>query len=231
MIGVFDSGVGGLNSYRELRRLLPDEDIIYLADRKNAPYGTKDRDTILNLTKNNIRALKDMGADEVLIACCTASSVYPLLNDEERRRAVPIIEPAAREAAKEGDRIAVIATKETVRSHAFGKAIERINPCACVTEIPTQILVSLVELGARDGELLPREGELLDRIASEVLCAGADALILGCTHFSSLRGELGARLCGTRIIDAAVIGARELALRHGVRRGAVSSGRVTYTEQ
>ena len=213
MIGVFDSGVGGLSSYRELKRLLPSEDIIYLADRRNAPYGTKDRDTVLKYTRNNIKALRERGARHILIACCTASSVFPLLEPEERRQITPIISPAAEAALTHGKRVAVIATEQTVRSHAFREAALAKNPDAKVFELATQILVSLVELGARDGELLPREGDLLDKIAGELRAYKPDSLILGCTHFSYLGGELQARLPGVTIIDAAVIGARTLVER------------------
>lgn len=240
MIGVFDSGVGGKNSYKELRRLLPDEKMIYLADRPNAPYGTKDRDTVLKCTRNNIRALKRMGADRILIACCTASSVYHLLDEDDRAGTLPIISPTAAKALTYGERVAVIATEQTVSSHAFREAILGENPRASVTELPTQILVSLVELGARDGELLPREGDLLDKIAKEIRKGSPDSLILGCTHFSSLAGELRERLDGTEIVDAALVGASTLAslvMRDNCREGQDKFtpscgrlGKVTYTE-
>ena len=82
MIGVFDSGVGGYCAFRELRRLLPREDMVYLADRKNAPYGTKSEDEIIAFTKANIKRLREIGARKILIACCTASSVYNSLDEE-----------------------------------------------------------------------------------------------------------------------------------------------------
>lgn len=229
MIGVFDSGVGGLSSYRELKRLLPSEDLIYLADRRNAPYGTKDRDTVLKYTRNNIKALRKRGAEHILIACCTASSVFPLLEPEERRQVTPIILPAADAALTHGKRVAVIATEQTVSSHAFREAALAKNPDAKVFELPTQILVSLVELGARDGELLPREGDLLDKIAGELWTYKPDSLILGCTHFSSLGKELEARLPGVAIIDAAVIGARALVAEIS-DTSTGGKGITTYTE-
>ena len=95
MIGIFDSGVGGFSAYRTVRRMLPRENILYLADRKNAPYGTKSKDEILSFTKNNIKRLSAMGAERILIACCTASSVYDLLSEEEKEISLPIIRPAA----------------------------------------------------------------------------------------------------------------------------------------
>ncbi len=211
MIGIFDSGVGGLASYNEARRLLPGEDIIYLADSKNAPYGTKDRNTIIKLVKNNLRILKNRGAQKILIACCTASSIHSSLTKEEREISVPIILPAAHEALSAGHRIVTVSTDYTAASHAFRDEITELCRRATVTEIPAQILVGLVECGARDGGLLPREAEIIDNICEKVRSHSPDALILGCTHFSHLAGEFESRLPGTKIVNAAVIGARVLA--------------------
>ena len=77
MIGVFDSGNGGLITVEKIRELSADADICFLADRENAPYGTKSKNEIISLSKRNIKRLRDAGADKILIACCTASAVYP----------------------------------------------------------------------------------------------------------------------------------------------------------
>ncbi|MBO7195998.1 MAG: aspartate/glutamate racemase family protein [Clostridia bacterium] len=207
MIGVFDSGVGGLCAYRELRRMRPGEDMIYLADRKNAPYGTKGADEILYFTKNNIRLLKEMGAEAVLIACCSASSVYPMLNEEERAIATPIITPAAMEAVKGAKSIAVIATDHTVDVRAFGREIERLCD-ATVSEMAEQRLVSLVENGSRDGRVCYECSEYLKNLATRIRTVGADTLILGCTHFSHLEGEISRLLPEVRIISPARVGAK-----------------------
>ena len=83
MIGVFDSGAGGIDTVRHLRGLLPFADICYIADRKNAPYGTKSKNEIVALAVNNIKHLELLGAERVLIACCTASSVFDFLPERE----------------------------------------------------------------------------------------------------------------------------------------------------
>ena len=95
MIGIFDSGVGGFNALFEIRRRLPFADIAYFADEKNAPYGTKSEDQLLKLVKKDAEILKGIGASEILIACCTASTVFERLNEEEKRNLTPIIAPAA----------------------------------------------------------------------------------------------------------------------------------------
>ena len=81
MIGVFDSGDGGLLAVEKIRERSPECDLIFLADRENAPYGTKSRTEIIRITKRNIKRLKELGASRILIACCTASSVYGELSE------------------------------------------------------------------------------------------------------------------------------------------------------
>ncbi len=214
MTGIFDSGVGGLAAYFELRRLLPSEDIIYLADRKNAPYGTKTKDELIALTKKDIKRLVGMGAERILIACCTASTVHGELDEFEQAVATPIITPASRVAA-EGKKIAVIATEHTARSGAFGREIKKFSPSAEVFEQAEQRLVALVEMGNRDGRLMGECLAEIERIAEWVKSVRADSLILGCTHFSHLELTLGEMLGGVRIINPAKEGARALWKKHG----------------
>lgn len=209
MIGVFDSGVGGLCAYKELRRLLPREDIIYLADSKNSPYGTKTKDEIIALTKANIKKLSAFGAEKILIACCTASSVHSELLPEEQRLSIPIISPAARLAGELGERIAVIATNHTANSGAFSREIRKTSE-ACVFEFAEQKLVALVEGGCRDGRVSSGCKEELLKIKNKIQEVNADVLILGCTHFSHLEGELKWLLPEVNIISPAREGAREL---------------------
>ena len=226
MIGVFDSGVGGICAFREVRRLLPREDIIYLADRKNAPYGTKTKDEIISLTGANIKRLRAMGCERVLIACCTASTVYEELDSEEIKIAMPIIAPAVKLAVEGGRRIAVIATEHTAKCGSFGRETKKISDCT-VYEFAEQNLVRLVEGGCRDGRINAECATELSRICDEVRLADADTLILGCTHFSHLERELARRLPDVRIISPAREGARELVrtikMRHRER------GRTIYT--
>lgn len=199
MIGVLDSGRGGLVAFKELRRLMPRVDITYLADRKNAPYGNKRPDEILRLTECGIMRLGDMGCEMILIACCTASSLHDLLPEELRNISIPIITPTAR-LCRDSSSVLVIATEHTVRSGAFSKEIKRFSD-ANVREIPMQPLVSLIEWG-RDTK--PATDEIVE------MCEGCDTLILGCTHFSHLYDDLRARLPEVKILSPAHIGANEV---------------------
>ena len=209
MTGIFDSGVGGFASYNEIRRLLPCEDILYLADREGAPYGTKNKETLIPLIRRDILRLKERGAQRILIACCTASALWQFLTDEEKEISFPIISPSAELSASLGERITVIATDYTARCGAFSEEIKRFNPRACVTEISAQGLVSLVECGARDGALGVASEEAVERVCRAVGQSSPDVLILGCTHFSHLEGEIGKRLPKTKLVTPAVVGARE----------------------
>ena len=212
MIGVFDSGVGGLTAIKELRRLLPKTDIYFFADRKNAPYGTKSLNEVLNLARADIKILKAFGVQKILIACCTASAVYPLFDEDEKKLCVPLIEPAAKRAldiTKNG-RIGVIATERTVKEKAFSKSISSLSGSAEVFETPTQSFVDLIESGARDGRLTDHERL---KIASELMPLrdkSIDTLILGCTHFPHIEAEIQ-NLLGVATVNPALEGALEIA--------------------
>ena len=147
MIGVFDSGDGGLLAVEKIRERSPECDLIFLADRENAPYGTKSRAEIIRITKRNIKRLKELGASRILIACCTASSIYGELSEEEKSIAVPIIMPSARRAASitKTGKIAVISTEATARSGAFERALKSLLPCPAIYTEPAGELVSLIE--------------------------------------------------------------------------------------
>ena len=212
MIGVFDSGVGGLTALFELRRLLPRTDMIYLADREHAPYGTKSEEEILLLAENCIKKLTAAGAERILIACCTASTLHSRLTEGARRITTPIITPAARAAQRiSRGKIAVIATEATVRSHAFRRELLSIGRCE-VTEYATQELVAMVESGASDEKPLTSEQKgLLSRLLEPVRASRADTLILGCTHFPHLQRHIAAMLPDVKLVSPSLEGALEIA--------------------
>ena len=217
MIGVFDSGSGGIAALKELRKLRKSENVVFLADRDHAPYGTRSRESILALAEENITRLVRLGARRVLMAGCTASTVHSELPDRVQEISVPIIAPTAsfaREHSASG-RIAVIATEATVRSHAFKRALVGCE----VTELAAQRLVGEVEGGARDGNISAELGAYLDGLLLPAVRFRADALILGCTHFPHLEGEIrrslerltnekiltvSSALCGALAMDAAL---------------------------
>ena len=234
MIGIFDSGVGGLCSYNEVRRLLPKEDIIYFADRKNAPYGTKTKEEIQKLVKINVKKLRELGADEILVACCTASTVCPSLFGEEDGHITTIIKPTAEYVSRcekgKTTNITVIATEHTARSKSFSDEILKRLPRASVAEIAAQELVRLVEEGSRDGSLYRHAEEYLDRLAEKLSKNEPRYLILGCTHFSHVEEELKKRLPGVVTVNPAKLGALELVKRIKRKEIVAGSGKSLYTE-
>lgn len=211
MIGVFDSGDGGLCTVEKIRELSPRADICFLADRENAPYGTKTSSEIIRLTKRNIKILRDAGAKKILIACCSASSIYPALNEEEKKISVPIIDAAVKCALEKtkNRKIGVISTNLTARSMIFEKKIKEILPSAEVYTEPAQELVSLVESGVSDANLKGRSKEKIEKILSKIKNYPFDTLILGCTHFPRLQKTIS-EIVGRETVSSALEGAKEI---------------------
>ena len=216
MLGLFDSGEGGLNTVKYLHKHGINDGLVYLIDRANAPYGIKTEKELVLTVNKNIRHLKSLGATRILIACVTASTVYDLLKEDCKRLAIPIIKPVADAAGKasENKKISVIATNRTVNTHAFKKAIT----VAEVFELATQELVTMIDSGICDNNADDNVRRKIKHLVSPLFEAEADTLILGCTHFPALKGVIGeifAPYGVKNIIDTAEIGAKTLINHHG----------------
>ena len=210
MIGLFDSGVGGCAVLKELRAIAPKEDIVFLKDTKNAPYGTKSMPELIRIAERNARLLALEGAEKILIGCCTASAAYPHLSTEARELCVPIIGPTAMAAlaATKTGRIGVIATEATVRSGAFSSAIKNICPHASVTELCAQELVPMIEGGLCDENLDAQDKAFIENLLSPLYNSRMDTIVLGCTHFPHISRLIGRIFCGAEIISSAKEGAK-----------------------
>lgn len=211
MLGLFDSGRGGLNTVGYLKRTGEDDDLVYLIDRENAPYGIKSEKEILEITENNVKALTGMGARAVLIACCTASTVHHLLPDNERKVSIPIIEAVANEAkaATRRGRVGVIATDRTVSSGAFTKALAGLS----VTELALGDLVRRIDGGLSDATATTDDVLRIEDMLLPVLRKDIDTLILGCTHFPAIYDTvvgIAAKYGDVAVIDSAKVGADTL---------------------
>ena len=203
-IGVFDSGVGGLTVLRELRRQLPGERLVYLADFAHFPYGPRYQDEVRSFAHRIIEFFFADEAKLVVIACNTATAAA--LDSARERFDVPIvgvIAPGAQAAVEQtrNGRIAVISTEGTFHSQQYLHAIKEANPGVGVLAKACPDLVDIVEHGDAD---TPRADEALRRHLAEVFDWGADTLVLGCTHYPLLRPSL-ARVVGRRlrIVDSA----------------------------
>lgn len=187
-IGVFDSGLGGLTAVKELHRLLPHEDIVYLGDTGRVPYGSRSRETIIKYARQDIDFLLQKDIKMVLAACGTVSSTLP--KEISSKLPVPyadIVQPAAQQACAltSGGRIGVVGTNATLRSNAFGKAVRAIRADVRVFGNPCPLLVHLVENGMiqPDNQITNLTVQMyLEPLVREQI----DTLILGCTHYPLL---------------------------------------------
>ncbi|WP_041274516.1 glutamate racemase [Desulforamulus reducens] len=188
-IGVFDSGVGGLSVARDIRKLLPLEDIIYYADSAYCPYGDKDPQTIRQREKAIGEFLVSQGCKLIVVACNTASSAG--LEYLRRFLKVPVVgmEPGVKPAvaATRNGKIGVLATCVTIAGDRFSSLVKRY---AEETEVITQPCPGLVEL-IESGKLnAPETEEKLRTFLQPILDKKADTIVLGCTHYPFLRPML-----------------------------------------
>jgi glutamate racemase len=223
-IGVFDSGLGGLTSVRELFRVLPAESVVYFGDTARLPYGSKSKETVTRFALEIAHFLERQNIKCLLVACNTASSLA--LEALQRRLEVPVvgvIEPAvhAAVAASPHGRIGVVGTLGTVGSGAYPEAIGRLKPGAAVISRACPLFVPLVE---ENWLQHPVTRTVAEEYLAELRGANLESLILGCTHYP-LIAPLLAELMGPGVllIDSGAEAAREVARLLG-ERGQLSAG-------
>ena len=184
MIGIFDSGLGGLTAYREVRRLLPDEDIVYFGDTGRVPYGTRSKETITKYALQDMRFLMTRQLDAVLVACGTVTSTaIDVLRASWDIPIIGVIDGAAVTAVRltKNKKIGVVATSATITSHSFKKKLAGLDPELEITERACPLFVPLVESGfiSEDDEVTRLVAE---RYLADIKADGCDTMILGCTH-------------------------------------------------
>jgi len=183
-IGLFDSGIGGTSIWSAIHDLMPNEDTIYLADSKNAPYGKKSKEEIIALSIKNTEFLLEMNAKIIVVACNTATT--NAIKELRASYKVPFIgiEPAIKPAAlnSKTQTIGILATKGTLSSELFNKAVEIYQD----TKIVEQVGYGLVEL-IENGEInSPEMTKLLHSYLQPMIDANIDYLVLGCSHYPYL---------------------------------------------
>jgi glutamate racemase len=211
MIGIFDSGIGGMTVARAVEQLLPDYPLLYFGDIARTPYGTKSPETIIEYSLRNTEFLVNKGARLIIVACNTASSVAT--ERLVREFQVPIIEvvtPAAEQAVSKTKtgRIGVIGTTATIGSDIYNRIITGLHPGFKVFSQACPLLVPLVEEGWID----KRETKMiLRRYLKPLRDSQIDTLVLGCTHYPLLKEVIRTRI-GKRVqlIDSSVETARHL---------------------
>lgn len=196
-IGLFDSGVGGISVLRHMLRMMPNERYLYMGDSANAPYGTKTKEQVRQLSFAVAEKLIDRGIKALVVACNTATSAA--IND--LRSAYPDlivvgIEPALKLAADRFPKgnLGVMATPMTLREEKFDLLLHRFDSQCRVSKIPAPGLVELIEQGRGNSA----EAEILLRSLLKDYIGNIDALVLGCTHYP-FAAEAISRVLGEQV--------------------------------
>jgi len=210
MIGVFDSGYGGLSVFKELVKTFPGQSFMYLGDNARAPYGIRSSEIVTEYVKEAVTWLFGHGATTIVLACNTASAeALPSLQKDFLPKEFPgkivlgVIEPTVEFVEKNVSKenvIAVIGTPATIRSGAYGRAFANLG-FTNVVEWATPLLVPLVETGTVSG---PMAEHIIADALSPLTRKGVDAVVLGCTHYYFLRDTIQKLYPHLKLFDASL---------------------------
>ena len=240
-IGVFDSGLGGLTAVAALRRLLPDDNIIYYGDTARMPYGLKSEGQLRIMAKQNLDLAASHGVKVILAACGTVSSTAGDVLAEYKIPTFGVLDTsaAAMSAVSGTAPLAVIATEASIKTGAFKRAIEALSPNREIISVPCQDFVRLIESGhTRSDDALVIQA--VERYMRPIKEAGSAAVLLACTHFGIISEAISAYLgSNTRLISASECAAlavqqylteRELTGGQGQERFFTSGNAQSFTE-
>jgi glutamate racemase len=214
VIGVFDSGIGGLTVARELASRFPAEEFVYLGDTARLPYGSKSPETVRSYAVRCTAFLARFPLKTLVVACNTVSSMaLPNIAGMVSVPVLGVIEPGAATAVRRSvsGRIGVIGQPVTINSGAYEQAIKRLRPEAVVTSAVSPLLVPLAEEGWMGSPVVRL---VLERYLAPVLAADVDSLVLGCTHYPLFKADIAAvtrqRGLAVELVDSASAVADEL---------------------
>ena len=202
-IGIFDSGVGGLTVLKEVRKVLPNEKIIYLGDTARVPYGEKTQDLIVRYSKQIVDFLIEKKVNTIVVACNTATSLaLDELNKTFKTPIIGVIEAGVRTAlyTTKNNKIGVIGTKATINSQKYETEIKKRNHEIEVYSKSCPLFVPAIEEGIVKGKLM-----YLDDFKDKI-----DSLILGCTHYPLLKETISNIYPNIKIVDPAKETAQDL---------------------
>ncbi|MEG1759416.1 MAG: glutamate racemase [Alistipes sp.] len=185
-IGVYDSGLGGLTVWRELRRILPEESLIYLGDGKNCPYGSRPRAEIEQLADDAVGTLVGKGCKMVVVACNTATAAaIQFLRNKYKNTPIVGMEPAVKPAClhTQSGVVGVLATARSLEGNLFKQTVAKYG---CGVEIIAAAGEGFVELVEQNREATPEAEACVRHVMAEMLRRGADQIVLGCTHYPFL---------------------------------------------
>ncbi len=225
MIGLFDSGLGGLTVLARVRERLPTADVIFFADQAHVPYGDRTHGDLLRLLRANLARFDEYGVEAVVMACNTSCAIGERYGwPSSRAPVLDLIESAAMAVERSGlRRVGVVATAATVGAGSYGRTLRGRVAGIDVVEVPAPALVPLVESGVVEGDEA--------RAAVAEVCAhlplDLEAVIFGCTHYPVLEAHFKAVLGrGVALIDPAAMQAQRAAELLGDR--VEGSGRTIY---
>jgi glutamate racemase len=220
LVGCFDSGVGGLSVWREIARQFPDQATIYCADQAHIPYGPRAADEIRGFARGITRFLLEHGCDTIVVACNAASAAaLATLRQEFPAIAFVGMEPAVKPAAEISHRrvAGVLATPATFQGALFATTVERFAANVRIIQQVCPGLVEQIEAGDVDG---PETRRMLATFLRPSLEAGADTIVLACTHYPFVRDTIESLAgAGVRVIDPAAAIARQVGRVRGARVG------------
>lgn len=211
LIGIFDSGIGGLTVFKELTRALPEMNMIYLGDTARVPYGIKSRETIIRYSAEAVKFLIKKGVDFIVVACNTSSALaIDSLKKQFHIPMIGVIESGARKACEltESRKIGVIGTQATVKSDAYAQEIQKILPDALVKSLACPLFVPLVEEGWTENKVA---ADIASVYLGKLKKEATDVLILGCTHYPLLKKTISSVMGPTvKLVDSAEAVANEV---------------------
>jgi len=218
MLGIFDSGLGGLTITKEIFKYLPEYQVVYFGDTARTPYGNRSQELIYQFTQQAVDFLFKKGAELIIIACATASSEALRKIQQEflpkkypNKKVLGIIRPLAEKAVKttKNNKIGIVGTRGTINSQAFVKEIKKINPKIEIYQKACPLLVPLIEEGWLKK---PETKMILKKCLIPLKMRQIDTLILGCTHYPILFNEFK-RKAGKRcqVLNTGEVVARSLA--------------------
>ena len=208
-IGIFDSGVGGLTVMKEIMKLLPEEDILYIGDTARVPYGTRSPETVSRYSLENARFLMSKGIKVLVVACNTSSAVsLALLREKFPVSVIGVVEPGARAAVERSilKRIAVIGTETTIKTGSYERAIREIDNSIEVSGIACPLFVPIIEEGWLEGDVV---NLTVEKYLSSIRYNNVDTLVLGCTHYPMIKNVIE-KFVQLPLIDSAVETAKEV---------------------
>ena len=189
-IGIYDSGFGGLTVWREIRRALPEESLIYLGDGKNCPYGSLSEERVAELADAAVRQLLDEGCKLIVVACNTATAAA-IERLRETFPSTPFVglEPAVKPACLH-TRSGVVGVVATERSLAGGKFLTTVERYCGGKRVVKAVGRGWVEAVEADEEHTPETERRVREVLDPIMAAGADVIVLGCTHYPFLAGAI-----------------------------------------